>query len=138
MCQDQVLADVIFTRKNLHARDVALKPSFAAEKVVIIEWVLLIAIIRAVVTTIVVMDMTLIPGFATEEVVNVIVVIVVIGLIFIFVVLMLIISWIVRWRIVRWSTVGGVIIEEIIIEIIIIVVLILCPVCHDVEGDGPG
>ena len=121
-----MLADVIFTRKNLHARDVALKPSFAAEKVVIIEWVLLIAIIRAVVTTIVVMDMTLIPGFAAEEV---IVVIVVTGLIFIFVVLMLIISWIVRWR-----TVGGIIIEEIIIKVIIIVVLILCPVCHDVEG----
>ena len=53
MCVVQVLTDVMFTRKNLHARDMALIPGFAAEEMILVVVVTIVVIVLVIIVVIV-------------------------------------------------------------------------------------
>ena len=98
VCYLQVFTDIASTRKNLHARDMALIPGFAAEEMIIVIVIIIVVIILVL---IVVLWTFLIRGIVIKEVLG--------GVIGVFVVTVSIIK------------------QINIIQEIIIIVLTLCP-----------
>ena len=98
VCYPQVLTDVMLTGKNLHARDMAPIPGFAAEEMIIVIVIIIVVIILVL---IVVLWTFLIRGIVIKEVLG--------GVIGVFVVTVSIIK------------------QINIIQEIIIIVLTLCP-----------